>query len=183
MTGTENATGWSGAAETWFGWVPRLFENGPAIRHDTHPAFDRDPARSGSVATRLAPTAQVPSGLHIVPSKRGRTLLRLASNRARARVVLRRRAVKPLVQLLGHRLEAVVAEGTFPHNGNAPSNGEQLDAVPRVASDVRLELGRPERLPARGRRRVPAAGVPVPEASVHEARGMEAREDDVRLSG
>ena len=52
-------------------------------------------------------------------------------------------------------------------------------AVPSVPFDVRIELGLPE-FPARARcRRVRAAGVPVPEAAVHEAHGTETTKHEV----
>ena len=100
-----------------------------------------------------------------------------------ARVVLRRRSLKPLMHCRRHRLVALLAQGALPDHRHAPSDHEQLYTVPRVARDVRLELRCPERLSSRRRRGVTATGVAMPETPVHEARGAEAREDYVRPSG
>ena len=75
--------------------------------------------------------------------------------------------MEPSLQLLGDFHRSLFAQGAFPDGRDSPPGFEQFVLVASVPFDVRIELGSPESL-ARGRRsRVRAAGVAVPEASVH----------------
>jgi hypothetical protein len=56
----------------------------------------------------------------------------------------------------------------FPNDDRLPSSRFQRSNVPRIASDVGLKLGLPEIRPSRWIGGKLAAGVAVPEASMHE---------------
>ena len=90
-------------------------------------------------------------------------------------------STQPAFQLVRDGLNrGLLAQGAFPDGRDSPARLQQAVAVPSVPFDVRIELGLPE-FPARARcRRVRAAGVPVPEAAVHEAYGTESTKHEVR---
>ena len=90
-------------------------------------------------------------------------------------------STQPAFQLVRDGLNrGLLAQGAFPDGRDSPARLQQVVAVRSVPFDVRIELGLPE-FPARARcRRVRAAGVPVPEAAVHEAYGTESTKHEVR---
>ena len=95
-------------------------------------------------------------------------------------------ALVPSQPVLHHRSRFArpsLAQGALPDDGYPPSGIEEVAPVPSVSRHVLRELGLPEVRARRGGRRVATTRMPVPEAAVHEAYGLEASEHEVRGSG
>lgn len=95
-------------------------------------------------------------------------------------------ALVPSQPVLYHRSRFArpsLAQGALPDDCYPPSAIEEVTPVPSVSRHVLRELGLPEVRARRRGRRVSTTRMPVPEAAVHEAYGLEASEHEVRSSG
>ena len=90
-------------------------------------------------------------------------------------------AAQPFAEFAGSLGFAAAAQCTFPDDGHPPAEREKLFPVLAIAGNVALELRKPIIAVGGGSRRVPASGMPVPEATVHEAHRPVPPEDQVRL--
>ncbi len=77
------------------------------------------------------------------------------------------RTMQPFVNNLGSPFDGVL-QGAFPDNSNTPSKiGKHLH-MPRVPSDIPLELLAPEFAVGLRHRGIPASVMPVPKAAMHK---------------
>lgn len=75
------------------------------------------------------------------------------------------------------------SEATLPDRGSSPACRAKRSHVPGIARDILRELGGPEVGPRRGRRRIGAAAVAVPEATMNLDNGSPSRKHEVRFAG
>lgn len=90
---------------------------------------------------------------------------------------------EPVRNGINQLFAVTTSEVTLPDRGSSPACRAEGSEVPRVALNILRELGGPEVGPRRGRCRVGAAAVAVPEAAMNLDDGSPPREHDVRASG
>jgi len=78
---------------------------------------------------------------------------------------------------------AAMLEATLPDDQDTPAQVLQLHIGPVVSADIAKELLLPERLTCLRSRGVVAAGVPMPEATMHENSQLVARQHQVGGAG
>ena len=89
---------------------------------------------------------------------------------------------QPVIQLHGRSGLTPLSQCAFPDDCDPPAQIEQIESVPPIAFDIRLELRPPELLASGRGIGVGAIGVPMPEAAMHEAHGSEASKHEVRAA-
>ncbi len=76
-----------------------------------------------------------------------------------------------------------VSELTLPYSQDLPTRSAKAGSVAPVALDVAIELAAPEGSVGGGRGCEATAGVPVPEAAMHENHRVPSRKDEVGAAG
>ncbi len=86
---------------------------------------------------------------------------------------------KPFLQRANCLRKAVVAERTFPYDGNSPASFEELAFRESVPLDIAFELCAPEVGPGSGSGGIGTTRVAVPETTVDETNGSIAPENKI----
>ena len=105
----------------------------------------------------------------------------IARNRSTGGFMDRGGAAQPIAEVAGSLFFAAAAQCTFPDYGHPPAEREKMFPDLTIAGSIALELRKPIVAVGRRSRRVPASGMPVPEASVHKAHCPVPPEDQVRF--
>lgn len=90
-------------------------------------------------------------------------------------------AAQPIAEVAGSLDLAAAAKRTLPDDGHPPAEREKLFPILNIAGSIALKLREPIVGVGRRSRRIPAAGMPVPEAAVHKTNSPIPPEDQVRL--